>query len=82
MDEIKQSRTCMPTDSENLKISDQFDMMEVDEEFVFYGYRLIAEEEEIEIDVVSHLGDLQIRDQFDIMKMDERLSSENYESID
>ena len=45
VDEIKQSRTCMPTDSENLKISDQFDMMEVDEEFVFDGYRLIAEEE-------------------------------------
>ena len=35
VDEIKRSRTCMPTDSENLKISDQFDMMEVDEEFFF-----------------------------------------------
>ena len=27
----------MPTDAENLKISDQFDMMEADEEFVFDG---------------------------------------------
>ena len=82
VDEIKQSRTCMPTDSENLKVFDQFDMMEVDEEFVFDDYRLIAEEEQIEIDAVSHLEDLQIRDQFDIMEIDEQLSSENYESID
>ena len=82
VDEIKQSRTCMPTDSENLNISDQLDMMEVDEEFVFDGHRLIAEEEQIEIDAVSHLGDLQIRDQVDIMEIDEQLSSKNYESID
>lgn len=83
MDEVKQNPVYITADSENLKTnSDQFDIMEVDEEFVFDGYRQIAEEEHIEIDAVPHLEDLQIRDQFDIMEIDEQFCFENFENID
>jgi hypothetical protein len=82
VDEIKQIRTNIPFNLKDLKIYDQCDMMEVDEEFSFDRYEIVDENEQIDIDTTFNLEDLHTSDQSDMMEIDEQSSSENYEIID
>ncbi|CAF1490338.1 unnamed protein product, partial [Rotaria sordida] len=82
VDEIKQIRTNIPFNLEDLKIYDQSDMMVVDEEFSFDRYEIVDENEQIDIDTTYNLEDLHASDQSDMMEIDEQSSFENYEIID
>ncbi|CAF1273477.1 unnamed protein product [Rotaria sordida] len=82
VDEIKQIRTDIPFNLEDLKIYDQSDMMVVDEEFSFDRYEIVDENEQIDIDTTYNLEDLHASDQSDMMEIDEQSSFENYEIID
>ncbi|CAF1307832.1 unnamed protein product [Rotaria sordida] len=82
VDEIKQIRTDIPFNLEDLKIYDQSDMMVVDEEFSFGRYEIVDENEQIDIDTTYNLEDLHASDQSDMMEIDEQSSFENYEIID
>ena len=79
---FKQIRTNVPFNLKDLKIYDQSDMMEVDEEFSFDRYEIVDENEQIDIDTTFNLEDLNISDQSDMMEIDEQSSFENYEIID
>jgi hypothetical protein len=82
VDEIKQIRTDIPFNLKDLRIYDQSDMMEVDEEFSFDLYEIVDENEEIDIDTIFNLKDLHTNDRSNMMDIDEQSSFENYEFID
>ncbi len=82
VDESTQIDTDIPFNLKYLKIYDQSDMMEVDEEFSFDRYEIVDENEQIDIDTTFNLKDLRTNDQSDMMEIDEQSSSENYEIID
>jgi hypothetical protein len=82
VDEIKQIRTDIPFNLRDLKIYDQSDMMEVDEEFSFDRYEIVDENDQIDIDTTFNVEDLHISDQSDMMEIDEQSSFESYEIID
>ena len=82
VDEIKQIGTDIPFNLKDLKIYDQSDMMEVDEEFSFDRYEIVDENEQIDIDTTFDLKDVHTNDQSDLMEIDEQSSFENYEIID
>ena len=82
VDEIKQIRTDIPFNLKDLRIYDQSDMMEVDEEFSFDRYEIVDENEEIDIDTTFNLKDLHTNDRSDMMEIDEQSSVEDYEIID
>jgi hypothetical protein len=82
VDEIKQIRTDIPFNLKDLRIYDQSDMMEVDEEFSFDRYEIVDENEEIDIDTTLNLKDLHTNDRSDMMEIDEQTSVEDYEIID
>ena len=82
VDEIKQIRTDIPFHLEDLRIYDQSDMMEVDEEFSFDRYEIVDENEQIDIDTTFDLKDVHTNDQSDLMEIDEPSSFQNYEIID
>ena len=81
-DQIKQIRTDICFNLKDLKIYDQSDMMQVDEEFFFDCYEIDDENEQINVDRTFNLEDLHTSDQSDMMDIDEQSSSENYEIID
>ena len=82
VDQIEQTRTNISLNLKGLKIYDQSDIMEVDEEFSFDRYEIVDENEQIDIDTTFNLVDLHTSDQSDMMEIDEQFSSENYEIID
>ena len=79
---LRQIGTDIPFNLKDLKIYDQSDMMEVDEEFSFDRYEIVDENEQIDIDTTFNLKDLHTSDQSDMMEIDEQSSFENYEIID
>src|SRR5205085_880337 len=70
--EIKQIRTDIPFSLKDLRIYDQSDMMEVDEEFSFDRYEIVDENEQIDIDTTFNLKDLHTNDRSDTMEIDEQ----------
>ena len=82
VDEIKQIRTDISINLKDLKIYDQSDIMEVDEEFSLDCYETVNENEQIDIDTTFNLEDLHTSDQSDIMEIDEQSSSDNYKIMD
>ncbi|CAF1454283.1 unnamed protein product [Rotaria sordida] len=82
VDEIKQIRTDIPFNLKDLRIYDQSDMMEVDEEFSSDRYKIVDENEQTDIDTTFNLKDRHTNDQSDMMEIDEQSSFANYENID
>jgi hypothetical protein len=82
IDETKQIGTDIPFNLKDLKIYDQSDMMEVDEEFSFDRYEIVDENEQIDVDTTFNLEDPYASNQSDIMEVDEQSSFENYEIVD
>ncbi|KAF9758259.1 ATP-dependent DNA helicase PIF1, partial [Nosema granulosis] len=82
VDEIEQVRTDVTFNLEDLKIYDQSDFMEVDEEFSFDRYEIVDENEQVDIDTNFNFEDLHTNDQSNVMEIDEQSSLENYEIID
>ncbi|CAF4426457.1 unnamed protein product, partial [Rotaria sp. Silwood2] len=72
VDEIKQIRTDIPFNLKDLKIYDQSDMMEVDEEFSFDRYEIVDENEQIDTDTTFNFEDLHTSDQSDMMEIAEQ----------
>ena len=82
VDGVEQIRTDVPFNLKDLKIYDQPDMMEVDEEFTFNRYEIVDENERIDMDTGFNLEDHHTNDRSDVMEIDEQSAFENYEIID
>ena len=82
VDSVEQLRTDVPFNLKDLKIYDQPDMMEVDEEFSFNRYEIVDENERIDMDTGFNLEDHHTNDRSDMMEIDEQSAFENYEIID
>ena len=81
-DEIKQIRTDISFNLKDLRIYDQSDVMEVDEEFSFDRNEIVDENEQIAMDTNFNLEDLHSSDQSDMMEVEEQSSFVNYEIVD
>jgi hypothetical protein len=81
VDEIKQIRTDISFNLKDLKIYNQSDMLEVDEEFSFDRYEIVDEDDQIIADISINLKELETNDRSDMMDIDEK-SFESYEIID
>ena len=82
VEEIERIQTDIPFNLKDLRIYDQSDIMEVDEEFSFDRYEIVDEDEEIDIDTTFNLKDFHTSDHSDLMEIDEQSSFESYEIID
>jgi hypothetical protein len=80
--ETEDIRTNVPFNSEDVIPDDQFDTMEVDENFIFERHETVDKNEQIDFDMSFHLEDLKVDDPSDMMEIEEKSSSENYEILD
>ena len=72
----------VPVHLEYLRINNQSDMMEIDEEFCDEDHEVFDNNEQLHVDISFNFKDLKANGQYDTMEGDEEFFFESYEMID